>query len=117
MRHIGIRNLAPLCGAVLGLLVLCNTASPDILQASDDAGGWWLVALGSPCGGDATLPCGQGQTDGVTGCVPANQFFYGVAPGTSGTVVLYGDGYTGCQSTSNPASRNCANVLVATRCR
>lgn len=69
MRYLRIRNPAPLCGVVLGLLILCNAASPTILQASDDAGGWWLVPVGSPCGQDTQLWCSAGQDYGVQHCL------------------------------------------------
>jgi hypothetical protein len=116
MRYVSIRNLAPLCGVVLGLLVLCNAASPTILQASDDAGGWWLVPVGAACGGDTNLWCSAGQDWGVQHCLGGS--FYGVKPPNpqTGTVQPRG-GSAGCSP--NPAwerdypgiSANCGNVI------
>lgn len=96
MRYLRIRNLAPLCGVVLGLLVLCNAASPTILPASDDAGGWWLVPVGYPCGGNTSLWCSEGQDWGVRYCLGGS--FYGVKPPNpqTGTVQRHPAGNAGC---------------------
>ena len=115
MRYISIRNLAPLCGVILGLLVLCNTASPNILQASDDAGGWWLVAVGSTCGGTTWLYCNQGQSPSVIGCAAGDPPFQGVLPGSTGTVVSNGF-YAGCHTSPDPRSWYCTSVL-STHCQ
>jgi hypothetical protein len=108
MRYLSIRNLAPLCGVVLGLLVLCNAASPTILQASDDAGGWWLVPVGSACGTSTTLWCSQGQDWGVQQCL--GSWFYGVTPGDTGTVLPRG-GNAGCTPSTWRGSFNCRSVI------
>jgi hypothetical protein len=111
MRYLSMRNLAPLCGVVLGLLVLCNAASPTILEASDDAGGWWLVPVGYPCGYSTSLWCSEGEDYGVQHCL-GNTLFYGVTPGSIGTVQPKG-GNAGCKP--NPlfpgASVNCGNII------
>jgi hypothetical protein len=115
MRYLRIRDLAPLCGVVLGLLVLCNAASPTVLQASDDAGGWWLVPVGYPCGTNTQLWCSDGEDWGVMHCL-GNTLFSGVTPGDIGTVQPYG-GNAGCLV--NPAweedypgiSANCGNII------
>jgi hypothetical protein len=113
MRYLRIRNLAPLCGVVLGLLVLCNAASPTILQASDDAGGWWLVPVGYPCGGNTLLWCSDGQDWGVRYCL-GNTLFSGVKPPNPqiGTVQPYG-GNAGClvNPAYRDASANCGNII------
>lgn len=84
MRCVSKRNLAPLCGVILGLLVLCNTAVPNVLHASDDAGGWWPVSVGTSCGYTTTLSCDGGQTWGYQHCLGGS--FSGVTPGALGTV-------------------------------
>ena len=85
MRYASIGNLVALCGVVLGVLVLCNTASPTVLHASDDVGGWWPVPVGHSCGGNNPgLSCGDGQTWGYMHCEGTS--FNGVVPGSGGTV-------------------------------
>jgi len=118
MRYVSIRNLAPLCGVILGLLVLCNTAVPDIVRASDNAGAgigppWWGVAIGSTCGGTTGLHCSNGQTYGAQNC--GGGWFQGVLPGDIGTVQPAG-GYAYCTSSGGPESANCQNV-IQTYCR
>ena len=117
MRYVSIRNLAPLCGVILGLLVLCNTASTNILRASDDAGGgigpqWWVVAIGSTCGGTTQLHCSNGQTYGAQNC--GGGWFQGVAIGSGGTVQPYPypyGSYAYCTSSGGLESANCNSVM------
>jgi hypothetical protein len=114
MRYVSIRNLAPLCGVVLGLLVLCNTAVPNILRASDNAGGWVLVNIGDPCWSTTQLWCSAGETWGAQQC-GGNHKFSGVTAGSRGTVQPAG-GSAWCTTSGWPGSWYCASV-VATYCQ
>jgi|GEM_PF-1162389 hypothetical protein len=113
MKYANIRNVAPLCGVMLGLLILCSIASPEIVRASGDAGGWILVPVGSNCRTTAWLPCSGGEDPGVIGC--DGGWFSGVEIGTGGTVKS--NGYSaGCITGQDPdTSWYCASVL-STRC-
>ena len=113
MRFLSMRNLAPFCGVILGLLVLCNTAAPNILHASDNAGGWHLVPIGGTCVTSTTLPCPEGDDVGVHECGGGS--FPGVVEGTGGTITSLGYP-AGCSTSSNPDSWYCPNVM-ATYCK
>ncbi len=108
MRYVSIRNLAPLCGVVLGLLILCNTAAPNTVRASDNAGGWVLVNIGDPCWDTTQLWCSAGETYGAMHCGGDRQF-WGVILGTRGTVQPSG-GSAYCTTSGGAESEYCTSV-------
>jgi hypothetical protein len=112
-KYASVRNVAPLCGVVLGLLVLCNTGFTTVSEASDVAGGWHLIAIGSHCLTSTTLSCPGGEDASIRGCTGPN--FPGVVGGMGGIVTSLGY-LSGCHSTSNPDSWYCNNVW-ATYCK
>ncbi len=113
MKYASIRHLAPLCGVMLGLLVLCSMSFTTVSEASDVAGGWHLIAIGSNCLSNATIPCPGGEDPGIYNCV--GQPFPGVTGGLGGKVTSLGY-LSGCHSTSDPGSWYCNNVW-ATYCK
>ncbi len=94
---ISTRSVAPLCGIMLGLVVLANTGSLAALEASDVVGGlWYVVSEGSSCGGNTSLYCPNGGSYGYSHCL-GSQPFDGVLPGTGGRVDVL-DEWAGCSS-------------------
>lgn len=116
MRHLSKCSVAPLCGLVLGLLVLFSAGSMTVMDSSAATGGgtpWYPVYAGAWCDADVTttsLACPDGRTYGYEECVGGS--FYGTMTGTTGRVVFYQPYHSaGCTSTAGQGqTQNCPMV-------
>lgn len=108
MRVTLAQKLMSLCGIMLAVLLVSNTAPPliaegiDLAGMSTLAGGWVPVSSGTPCQGNTTLYCSGGDPgygvdlctggtfSGVTDGPPYNGYVYLITPASCGTG-LYGN--------------------------
>jgi hypothetical protein len=107
IRVTNIRKWGSFCGVVLGLLLVCNIATPLVAEGSDVEGGWWIVRDNDPCWANTVLDCPAGQESGVFSC--GGLTFNGVRMGGNGYVRVGATG-AGCSSSLNPDSYLCPDI-------